>query len=205
MTEPADPSSDKRRRILGAAIRVFAARGYEGSRVGDIAKEAGVAYGLVYHYFKNKEEILNDIFETHWGVLVQVIGDIHREGGSLRAKLGRVASFIIEVWRTNPALVEVLILEIVRSPKFLDAPKLRAFSRIFLLLEEIIAHHQQKGEVRPEVNPRLAGFVFMGSLEILLTGFVTGVLEQGEDASLDLLRDTAVNLFLTGISGLAPE
>jgi len=200
MAEPREPPPDKRGRILSAAVRVFARRGYTGSRVSDIAEEAGVAYGLVYHYFENKEQILNEIFESNWGVLVKVIRQIHDGGGTLRDKLSAVASFIVEVWRSHPAVVEVLILEIVRSPKFLDAPRLKAFADVFRLLEDIVAEHQRRGEVREAVDPRLAAFVFMGSLEILLTGVLTRVLVPDDPAALERCRDTAVELFLTGVA-----
>lgn len=200
MAESREQPQEKRGRILAAAIRVFARKGYTGSRVSDIAEEANVAYGLVYHYFENKEQILNEIFESNWGVLVQVIRQIHADGGTLRHKLARISSFIVEVWRTQPALVEVLILEIVRSPKFLDAPRLRAFTEVFDLLEAILRDHRDRGEVRGDLDPRQAAFVFMGSLEILLTGQVTGVLGGSGSSSTDLSGETAVEVFLSGVN-----
>ncbi len=57
---------DRRRTILRAAIDVFARKGYHGCRIADVAKEAGVAYGLVYHYFKNKDELLETVFQACW-------------------------------------------------------------------------------------------------------------------------------------------
>ena len=66
-------SIERRRQILEAAIEVFAEKGFHASRVSDIARKAGVAYGLVYHYFRNKEEILRTIFLERWSIVVQVI------------------------------------------------------------------------------------------------------------------------------------
>ncbi len=67
------PPVDKRRNILDAAIRVFARQGFHSTRVSDIADEAGVAYGLVYHYFDSKEEVLNELFSERWSLLLAAI------------------------------------------------------------------------------------------------------------------------------------
>jgi TetR/AcrR family transcriptional regulator, fatty acid metabolism regulator protein len=56
------PPVDRRRQILDAAVRVFARQGFHACRVSDIAREAGVAYGLVYHYFDSKDQVLNELF-----------------------------------------------------------------------------------------------------------------------------------------------
>src|SRR5262249_56639167 len=66
---------DRRKTILRAAVEVFARKGYHGCRIADVAREAGVAYGLVYHYFKNKEELLQLVFEAGWGGFMSRIRD----------------------------------------------------------------------------------------------------------------------------------
>ncbi len=71
---------DKRRQILDAAVRVFARQGFHSTRVSDIADEAGVAYGLVYHYFKSKDEVLNELFSERWSLLLAAIDEADREG-----------------------------------------------------------------------------------------------------------------------------
>ena len=81
---------DKRRQILDAAVRVFARQGFHSTRVSDIADEAGVAYGLVYHYFKSKDEVLNELFRERWSLLIAAIDEADREGDSPRAKLEAV-------------------------------------------------------------------------------------------------------------------
>ena len=70
------PTVDKRRMILDAAVRVFARQGFHTCRVSDIADEAGVAYGLVYHYFGSKDEVLDTLFLERWGVMVEAIAEI---------------------------------------------------------------------------------------------------------------------------------
>src|SRR3954471_17745329 len=70
---PVSQTGDKRQQILEAAVRVFAARGYEASRVGDVAREAGVAYGLVYHYYGSKDAVLEAVFREAWGRLLTAV------------------------------------------------------------------------------------------------------------------------------------
>ena len=65
------PPIDRRRQILDAAIRVFARQGFNACRVSDIAREANVAYGLVYHYFDSKDQVLNELFVERWSLLLR--------------------------------------------------------------------------------------------------------------------------------------
>ncbi|MCW3056466.1 MAG: TetR/AcrR family transcriptional regulator, partial [Solirubrobacterales bacterium] len=75
-TARAKPAQDKRRLILDAAVRVFARQGFHACRVSDIADEAGVAYGLVYHYFASKDEVLDTLFLERWGVMLELIREV---------------------------------------------------------------------------------------------------------------------------------
>src|SRR6185295_13232234 len=96
----AAPAIDKRRQILDAAIRVFARQGFHATRVADIADEAGVAYGLVYHYFKSKDEVLNELFSERWSLLLAAIDEADRSAElTPRAKLEAAAGFIVESYR----------------------------------------------------------------------------------------------------------
>ena len=110
------PSVDKRRLILDAAVRVFAHRGFHHCRVSDVADEAGVAYGLVYHYFSSKEEILNTLFLERWQIMLDAIAEIdEREDLPTRDKLYEVASFIVDSYRHDPDLMKVIIVEVTRA------------------------------------------------------------------------------------------
>src|ERR671939_747698 len=106
------PPIDKRRQILDAAVRVFARQGFHSSRVSDIADEAGVAYGLVYHYFRSKEEVLDTLFVERWEILLQVIRDADaREDLAPREKLATIATFIVDSYRHDPDLMKVIVVE----------------------------------------------------------------------------------------------
>src|SRR5947209_13872800 len=88
-------AQDKRRAILDAAVRVFATQGFHACRVSDIADEAGVAYGLVYHYFGSKDEVLDTLFLERWNVMLDVIREIDAQEIAAREKLHGIASFIV--------------------------------------------------------------------------------------------------------------
>jgi len=189
---------EKRRKILDSATSVFARKGYNGTRVGDIAKEAGIAYGLIYHYFENKEDILNRLFQRTWRVTLKVIEEIDGQGGSLRDKLGAVAGFFLEAWKLQPDVVEVVIIEVIRSPKFLEEANLEAFQKTFSLLEALLKRHAD--ELREGVEARMAAVLFLGSLEILLTGFVAREFLSEEGFQVESSRDALVETFLHGIA-----
>jgi len=212
LSEPRDPTrrnrADKREKILDAAIAVFARRGYHGSRISDIAREAGIAYGLVYHYFKNKEEILGQVFERRWGVFLEALEEIAAEQTSAAEKLSSVAALILNAYRVRPEWVKVLVIEIQRSARFAEPGQLRAFGQFFGVVERILLEGQRAGELRPDVDPRIACTAFVGALELAITRLVLKLAAVDESAPgaqdyyLNVAR-AVVEIFLHGLA--APE
>src|SRR6188472_3276939 len=96
---------EKRNQILEAAVRVFASKGYHTARVGDIAKEAGVAHGLLYHYFSSKEEVLHTVFRDNWGRLVAAFEAIDEGDDPPSKQLDAIAKILLRTWRYGPDLV----------------------------------------------------------------------------------------------------
>ena len=116
LTDRSIASEEKRRQILDAAVRTFAEKGYHATRVGDIAEEAGVAYGLVYHYFPSKEDILETIFRETWTELLAAIRDVEEADVPAAEQLRQVSAILLRSWRRQPDLVRVLVREVARSP-----------------------------------------------------------------------------------------
>ena len=114
-TRNAQQAAEKRRLILDAAVRVFARQGFHTCRVSEIADEAGVAYGLVYHYFRSKDEILDTLFLERWNVLLEAIREVDREPAPARDKLYAIVSFIVDSYRHDPDLMKVIIVEVTRA------------------------------------------------------------------------------------------
>lgn len=160
-------------------MRVFAAKGFHTCRVADIAEEAGVAHGLLYHYFSSKDEVLETIFRDTWTDLLGAVREVEESGEPAREQLRQVAAILLRSWRRQPDLVRVLVREIARSPDLQ-----RRFDQVdeaFAAISRIVERGQATGELRDDVDPRLASFVFYGAIDELLTGWVLGRLPGGEE------------------------
>jgi AcrR family transcriptional regulator len=167
-------ADDKPRRILDAAVRVFAAHGYDAARVGDIAKEAGVAYGLVYHYYASKEAVLEAVFREAWGRLLAAVALAEEAGDDAAAQLELVVKIVLRTWRDDPDLVRLLVREVTRNPHIQD--ELDEIGQAFASLERMVRRGQTDGTFRAELDPKLAAWMLYGALEEILTGWVLGQL-----------------------------
>jgi AcrR family transcriptional regulator len=197
LTDRSTGQEDKRRLILDAAVRVFARRGYHTSRVGDIAEEAGVAHGLLYHYFRSKEELLETIFRETWRDLLGAVLSVEKTDESAPEQLAGIAKILLRSWRRDPDLVRVLVREVTRSSHLQQ--RIDEIEAAFSGLERIIARGQEEGEFRPDLDPRMAAYVFYGALEEILTGWVLGQLEDG-DEQITRAEETVVGVICGGMA-----
>ncbi|MFL5928889.1 MAG: TetR/AcrR family transcriptional regulator [Gaiellaceae bacterium] len=170
---------DRRRELLNAAVRVFARKGFHASRVGDIAEEASVAHGLLYHYFRSKDEVLETIFREAWERLATETHRIESSDVPLREQLRRFARVYLGSWLMTPELIAVLVREIARSPAV--GNRIDEVRVVFLSLQRIIAAGRERGEVRADCDPQLAAWAVYGALEEILTGWVLGQLPADEE------------------------
>jgi TetR/AcrR family transcriptional regulator, fatty acid metabolism regulator protein len=175
----AERTTDRRRELVDAAVRVFARDGFHASRVGDIAEEAGVAHGLLYHYFRSKDEVLETIFRETWSGLVAETKRIEASGVPLREQLRRFARIYLGSWLMTPELIRVLVREVARSPDV--GHRVDEIRDLFLALQRMIEAARDRGEVRAGCDPQLAAWVVYGALEEILTGWVLGQLPSDED------------------------
>jgi TetR/AcrR family fatty acid metabolism transcriptional regulator len=180
-TARAKATADKRRLILDAAVRVFARQGFHACRVADIADEAGVAYGLVYHYFASKDEILDTLFLERWNVMLETIRAVDSEAIPVRDKLEAIASFIVDSYRHDPDLMKVIIVEVTRAANSFGQTHLGQIREAYELIGEIVVKAQNEGVFRPEIDAQFAAMAFYGAIEQMLTGWIFGLLPQGEE------------------------
>jgi TetR/AcrR family transcriptional regulator, fatty acid metabolism regulator protein len=192
------PPVDKRRQILDAAIRVFARQGFHACRVSDIADEAGVAYGLVYHYFNSKDQVLNELFTERWSLLLTAIEEVDAEPISGREKLDAVARFIIDSYRHNPELMKVIIVEVTRAANSFGRTHLPEIRRAYDVIAKIVADAQAAGDFRRDVDPEFASMWFYGAIEQLLSGWVFGLI-PGADNDFDRAREMVVETICGGL------
>jgi AcrR family transcriptional regulator len=201
---PPQARGDKRNRILDAAIRVFARSDFHRARISDIASEAKVAYGLVYHYFTNKEDILNTLFEERWGGFLDAVGGIAASSRSTEQKLVAISATILGAYRIRPEWVKVLVLDIQRSSRFSEPGQIRAVGKLFQIVARVLRDGQAKGDVRADVDPDVACYIVVGGLEIIITGLVLDLIQipenQPENEYYEKVARTVVEIFMRGLA-----
>jgi AcrR family transcriptional regulator len=179
LTERREAVEDKRRQLLDAAVRVFARKGFHASRVGDIAEEAGVAHGLLYHYFKSKDDVLEAVFHENWNLLQLRIASVEETDEPAADQLRHVAAIVLRTWLHLPDVVTVVIREFGRSPEL--AERIGELAQPIEVIQRVIVRGIERGEFRSDINPQFAATVVYGSIDELLTGWVLGRLPSGEE------------------------
>lgn len=190
---------ERRRQILQAAVRTFAARGYHAARVSDIAKEAGVAYGLVYHYYESKETLLDAIFKETWGAMIETVRSVEQLDEPAPERVRKVSEIVLRTWKRDPDLVRVLVREVTRSAQVQEETE--DIDLALQALQRIVEDGQRRGEFRADVDARLTATIWYGAMEEILTGWAFGQLpdQDGDVARAEL----AVVEIVTG--GLASD
>ncbi|MFT5685924.1 MAG: TetR/AcrR family fatty acid metabolism transcriptional regulator [Myxococcota bacterium] len=191
------PRSDKRARIVDAAIEVFAAKGFHSARISDIARLAGVADGTIYLYFRNKEDLLLSIFEEKMELLiVELRGALDGVTDPVeRLKVCARQHFIqLEKY---PALAQVLQVELRQSHKFLREYRPEKLWEYLAIFEDIIRDGQTRGSFRSTIDPFLAQWAFFGALDELS---IQWVLSKRKRFTLQQAADQILDVFLCGMA-----
>lgn len=194
------PAPDKRRLILDAAVRVFARRGFNQCRVADIADEAGVAYGLVYHYFRSKDQVLSTLFEERWNVMVEVIEQVDVQEIPAHEKLRTVAGFIFESYRHDPDLMKVIIVEVTRAANSFGRTHLPEIRLAYDGIARIVGGGVESGEFRDIVTTSFAAMAFYGAIEQVLTGWIFADEAIGA-VEFEGAKDAIVETICGGLNG----
>jgi AcrR family transcriptional regulator len=189
---------DKRRVILDAAVRVFARQGFHTCRVSDIADEAGVAYGLVYHYFSSKDEILDTLFVERWDVMLTAIAETDASDRTPREKLHAIAGFIVESYRHDPELMKVIIVEVTRAANTFGRTHIVKIRDAYTQIAAIVARAQAAGEFRREIAPEFAALAFYGLVEQVLTAWIFDSVPVDEQ-ELERAKDLIVEMVCGGL------
>ncbi|BDG06169.1 TetR/AcrR family transcriptional regulator [Anaeromyxobacter oryzae] len=191
---------EKRRAILHAAVRVFAEKGYHGCRIADVARAANVAYGLVYHYFRNKDELLESVFAEQWTIFINALAAIDAGQGTAGDKIAGIFGFVFDVYKTAPSAVRVLILEVTRTPQGLRAGSTReTFEKAVGLVADVVRQGQARGELRADADPIVAAATILGGLELAVSGMVVGLVPASTEEEIDRVKNQVVGLALVGL------
>jgi AcrR family transcriptional regulator len=196
LAEKSAALEDKRRQLLDAAVRVFARKGFHASRVGDIAEEAGVAHGLLYHYFKSKDQVLEAVFHENWSILIARIESVEETDEPSADQLRHISAIVLRTWLHLPDVVRVVVQEFGRSPEL--AERIGELTLPIDAIQRVIRRGIERGEFRKDIDPVFAATVVYGSIDELLTGWVLGRLPSDE-AAVARAEQTLVEVSLLGL------
>lgn len=202
MSERSTAAEEKRRVILDAAARVFARKGFHTSRVGDIAEEAGVAHGLLYHYFSSKDEVLETIFNEHWSALLERIHAVEASGDPPVEQLRGIVQAMFHGWRHDPDVVRVVIREIARSAEV--GQRVGELVKPIGAIRRIFERGQSEGEFRRDLDADTAAVIVYGAIDELVTGWVLGRL-RGTDDDVASAEHHIVEVLAAGLSSSAEQ
>ena len=158
-------NEDKHQRIIKAALKVFAKKGFYNSRVSEIAKEAAVADGTIYLYFKNKDDILISVFETE---MVKMISSMKSELSKIDDPVEKVKVFAqqhLNMITINQEWAEVAQVELRQSSKFMREYVKDHYIDYLNLFAYIIREGQEKGIFKEDINTGIAKRAFFGALD----------------------------------------
>ena len=186
-------------------MKVFAEKGYHGCRISDVAEEAGVAYGLVYHYYGNKDGLLASVFDTNWAFFAKAIDEIVATDSSMNDKLGHIVELAFSAFEMAPLVVKVLVLEFGRNARLGEALENPQVARVFKSIARIFEEGKQSSELHDGIDPHAMSILFIGALE---TAFVSFVLTHNGTKSkvattitLDSMKRTLIALLSRGALG----
>jgi TetR/AcrR family fatty acid metabolism transcriptional regulator len=188
--------SDKHQQIIEAAVRVFARNGYYNSRVSDIAREAGVASGTIYLYFKTKEEILVSLFREKMAAWVAYVREAIADESDPVAKIRRLVALHFSVLEKDPALAEVVQVELRQGHKFFRGASAHEVSAYFELIGSVLEEGQAAGVVRDVVPVNVATKVLFGAMDQMATSWVLGKRKY----RLTEAAEAVATVFLRGVS-----
>src|SRR5881398_2228707 len=187
---------DKPQAIIDAAIRVFARNGFYNSRVSDIAREAGIASGTIYLYFKTKDEILVTLFREKMAEFVSGLRkDIAAEPDA-PAKLRRLVRLHFETLEAQPDMAEVVQVELRQGQKFFRGASAHEISAYFDLIGSTLHEGMAAGQIRADLPVKIATKMLFGAMDQMATSWVLG--KRGY--RLTETAEAVASIFLRGVS-----
>jgi len=163
---------DKEAVIFGAACRVIREKGYHQARITDIAQEAGISYGLVYHYFKSKSDLFDAILEEWWTGLFAMMDEWDKNSPGIEERLGATVRYFLDEYEKRPDLVHIFITEISRSSANLTPTRVKWIKLFMDRIESSLAHAQAEEFIRSDIKPRYLMHIFLGAIESFISAMV---------------------------------
>jgi TetR/AcrR family fatty acid metabolism transcriptional regulator len=169
MLDPGKPQQ-----IIDAAVRVFARKGYFSSRVSDIAREAGIAAGTIYLYFRTKEDILITLFREKMAEFVSALWRAIAEERDAVAKVRRLVYMHFDILERHPELAEVVQVELRQGQKFFRGPATQEIAAYFALIASVLEEGVAAGHFRSDLPVKVATKMLFGAMDQMATSWVLG-------------------------------
>jgi len=187
---------DKPQQIIDAAVRVFARNGFYNSRVSDIAREAGIASGTIYLYFKTKDEILVTLFREKMAAFVAGVRKAIADEPGATAKIRRMIRLHFETLEANPDVAEVVQVELRQGQKFFRGASAHEISAYFDLIGSVLQEGVEAGVFRRDLPVKVATKMLFGAMDQVTTSWVLG--RRGY--RLADAAEPVANIFLKGVT-----
>jgi len=187
---------DKPQQIIEAAVRVFARKGYFNSRVSDVAREAGIAAGTIYLYFKTKEDILTTLFREKMAEFVAKLWKAMADQPDPVSKVRRLVYLHFDLLERNPELAEVVQIELRQGQKFFRGASSQEIASYFALIGSVLEEGVAAGRFRANLPVKVATKMLFGAMDQMATSWVLGKREYRLVDTADAVAD----LFLQGVA-----
>lgn len=184
--------------IIDAALKVFSTKGYASTRMADIAREADMSYGLVYHYFENKEKLFDAIVEDWWTGFYNELEMLKKSDMSTEEKLVEIIRYILKVYENKPNQISIFVTEVSRGFVYhADSKGKDKFNKLFSLCQDIMSEGQQNGFLRNDIQANYLTYLFLGSIDTFLSVLILGN-EKITAARQKRFTDCITSVFMHG-------
>jgi TetR/AcrR family fatty acid metabolism transcriptional regulator len=187
---------DKPQQIIEAAVRVFARKGYYNSRVADIAREAGIAAGTIYLYFKTKDDILVTLFREKMAEFVDALRKAIAGEPDAASKVRRLVTLHFRMLEENPDLADVVQVELRQGQKFFRGASGQEIGAYFALIGSVLEEGVAEGRFRPGLPVKVATKMLFGAMDQMATSWVLGK----RSYRLADTADAVAEIFLRGVA-----
>lgn len=195
---PPSLKTSKEALILDAALKTFKEKGLHKARMSDISKKARISYGLVYHYFKSKEDLFEAILNRWWQGLFEVMAKIRAEGRGAPLELRGIIDYFMDTYQDHPDLVNIFVTEISRSTTNLTPKRLKNFQEFMFLTDGIMGEGQKAGVLRKDFKARYLTYIFLGALETFVSAMVLVDQKIKGNRQKERIAESILEVFLNG-------
>jgi len=195
---PPSLKASKEALIIDAALKTFKQKGLHRARMSDISKKARISYGLVYHYFKNKEDLFEAILNRWWQGLFEVMAKIRAERREAPLELRGIIDYFMDTYQDHPDLVNIFVTEISRSTTNLTPKRLKNFQEFMFLTDGIMEEGQKAGVLRKDFKARYFTYIFLGALETFVSAMVLVDQKIKGNRQKERIAESILEVFLNG-------